>query len=338
MTEHREKRPDQIAQGIMIILASVVAMAFADAVVKLVSSNLTLWQVFAARSLFAVPCLIVLGHVRQVPFGAVFDPWVLLRSGLLVMTWLAFYASLPVLDLSVAAVAVYTNPILTALLCALVLGERVSGRQWLGVLVGFAGVAAILRPGTDAFTWLVGLPLLGAALYSAAMVLTRTKCQHNDAVNLALGLHGSFIVTGLGATAVLAVLDLEAETVAAYPFLLGTWTPMGSAEWALMAFLGVLSAAFFLGVARAYQIAPPQIIGTFDYAYLVSAALWGFIFFAEQPDALTLLGMALITSAGLLVAERRAEPLEGRECVERTPSSGELTESPGKPGRARPPR
>jgi len=41
-----------------------------------------------------------------------------------------------------------------------------------------------------------------------------------------------------------------------------------------MAFLGVLSAAFFLGVARAYQIAPLQIIGTFDYAYLISARIY----------------------------------------------------------------
>jgi drug/metabolite transporter (DMT)-like permease len=166
------KRPDQIAQGVTIILASVAAMAFADAVVKMVSSNLTVWQVLAARSLFAVPCLFAFGYITSASFPAIFNKWVLLRSALLVLTWLAFYASLPVLKLSVAAVAVYTNPILTALLSALVLGERVSTRQWLGVVVVFAGVAAILRPGTDAFTWLIVLPLMGAALYSTAMVLT----------------------------------------------------------------------------------------------------------------------------------------------------------------------
>ena len=313
VTEISAKRPDHVAQGIMIILASVAAMAFADAVVKLVSSNLTVWQVFAARSLFAVPCLVALGYFRNVQFGAILNQWVLLRSALLVLTWLAFYASLPVLKLSVAAVAVYTNPILTALLSALVLSERVSKRQWLGVLVGFAGVAAILRPGTDAFTWMIVLPLIGAAFYSSAMVLTRAECQGDDAVNLALGLHGSFIVTGIVAMVLLAILSLDPAFVASYPFLLGSWMPMGWSDWGLMAFLGVLSAAFFLGVARAYQIAPPQIIGTFDYAYLVSAAMWGFVFFAERPDGLTLLGMTLITVAGLLVAQRKAEPVSIRE-------------------------
>ncbi len=313
MTEAKTRKPDQIAQGVLLILASVTAMAFADAVVKLVSANLTVWQVFAARSLFALPCLVVLGWVTGVSFRAIFNKWILLRSALLVLTWLAFYASLPVLNLSVAAVAVYTNPILTALLSALVLGERVSKRQWLGVLVGFVGVAAILRPGTDAFTWWIALPLLAAAFYSSAMVLTRAKCQHDEAVNLAVGLHGFFILTGLIATALLATVKLDPASVATYPFLLGSWTPMGWTDWTLMAFLGILSAAFFLGVARAYQIAPPQIIGTFDYAYLVSAAIWGFVFFVETPDTFTVIGMALITIAGLLVAERKARPVSGRE-------------------------
>ncbi len=305
MNNGSARQPDRITEGVLIILASVAAMAFADAVVKLVSADLTVWQIFVARALFAAPCLLALGALRGTDLRKVFNPRVLARSGLLVLTWLVFYASLPVLDLSVAAVAVYTNPIFTALLSALVLAERVSARQWAGVAVGFVGVTAILRPGTDAFTWVIVLPLLAAGLYSIAMVFTRAKCQDEDAINLALGLQGTFIVTGMVATAILIVVDVSSETRAAYPFLLGHWMPMGPREWGLMAFLGILSAAFFLGVARAYQIAPPHIIGTFDYAYLISAALWGFVLFSEEPDALTLTGMALITVAGLLVASRR---------------------------------
>lgn len=306
-------RPDRIAQAIGIILASVVTMAFADAVVKLVSADLTLWQVFAARSLFAVPCLVALAYVKGTSLRPLSTKWVCVRSGLLVLTWLAFYAALPVLDLSVAAVAVYTNPILTALLSAALLGERVSGRQWLGVLMGFLGVVVILKPGSEAFSWMVLLPLLGAVFYSLAMVLTRSKCQKEGAVSLALGLHVSFIVTGLAATGVLALAGLGSDAKDAYPFLLGDWAAMGGREWALMALLGGLSAAFFLGVARAYQIAPPQVIAVFDYGYLVSAALWGFVFFSEEPDRLTILGMILITLAGLLVASRSAVPAPGRK-------------------------
>lgn len=297
---------DRTALGIVMILASVATMAFADAMVKLVSADLTLWQVFVTRSIFAIPVLLALALAGRKALRMRSPSWVLARSGLLVLTWLAFYASLPVLSLSVAAVAVYTNPILTALLSAVALRERVAPRQWCGVLAGFAGVVAILRPGTDAFSWMTFLPLVAAGLYSAAMVLTRGKCRDETPLVLALGLHVSFLVAGLLATAVLAGLQIGTDSANAYPFLLGDWAVMGQREWALMALLGVLSAAFFLGVARAYQIAPPQIIATFDYGYLVSAAFWGYLLFAETPDALTICGMALITAAGLLVALRRS--------------------------------
>ncbi len=306
MQDTKAAQPDQTALGIGIILASVLTMAFADAVVKLVSADLTVWQVFVARSLFAIPCLIAIVVAMDSGFRLRSPAWALIRSALLVLTWLLFYASLPVLSLSVAAVAVYTNPIITALLSAVVIGERVSPRQWFGVLLGFAGVIAILKPGSDAFSWFTMLPLMAAACYSLAMVLTRGKCQHEQPLVLGLALHCSFLVTGLIAIGVLAAIGLDGGTVAAFPFLFSGWTAMGAREWGLMALIGVLSAAYFVGVARAYQIAPPSIIGTFDYAYLVSAAIWGFIFFAETPDLLTICGMVLITAAGLLVAVRPA--------------------------------
>ena len=306
MPDMKAAKPDQTALGIGIILASVLTMAFADAVVKLVSADLTVWQVFVARSLVAIPCLIAILLAMGVRFKLLSPKWALIRSALLVLTWLFFYASLPVLTLSVAAVAVYTNPIITALLSAIVIGEKVSGRQWAGVLLGFLGVIAILKPGTDAFSWFTLLPLIAAACYSLAMVLTRGKCQHEQPLVLGLALHCLFLITGAVAVGVLAVIGLDAGTIAALPFLFNGWTAMGGREWGLMALLGVLSAAYFVGVARAYQIAAPSIIGTFDYAYLVSAAVWGFIFFAETPDVFTICGMILITAAGLLVAVRPA--------------------------------
>ena len=302
MARGLEARPQRTALGVGLILVSVLTMAFADAVVKLVSAELTLWQVFAARSLVAIPILVVLLLAGGIGLKLRAPGWAVLRAGLLVLAWMAYYASLPVLSLSVAAVAVYTGPILIALMSAALIGEPVSARQWGGVLLGFLGVIAILKPGTEAFSWFTLLPLLGAAFYALAMVLTRSKCQDEAPLTLALALHVCFLLAGVAATGVLAIIGLGADTTAAYPFLLGDWAPMGLEAWGLMALIGALSVAYFAGAARAYQIAAPSIVATFDYAYLVSAALWGFVFFAERPGLLTMAGMVLITLAGLLVA------------------------------------
>lgn len=305
VTEAATTGKDRTAQGILLILGSVALMAFADAMVKLASADLTVWQIFATRSLIALPLMAVIARVADRNGFRLRTPgWALLRSALLVLTWLTFYASLPFLTLSVAAVAVYTNPIMIALLSAMLLGGGVSPRQWGGVLLGFLGVVTILRPGTEAFSWAVLLPLLAAAFYAMSMVLTRLKCRDESPLALGLTLHASFVVTGVVATVLIGLLDPSPDLQMANPFLLGDWSPMDQGAWGLMALLGLLSAAYFVGVARAYQIAPPQIIATFDYAYLVSAAIWGFVFFAEAPDLFTVAGMALITLAGLMVASR----------------------------------
>ena len=300
-------KPDQITQGVILILASVFAMGFADAIVKLMSSDLTVWQIFVSRSLFAVICLTAFAYVSKKNLKPQNLTWVIIRSALLVFSWLALYASFPILDLSIAAVVVYTNPILTVLLSAVLLKERVSLLQWGGVLLGFIGVVIILNPGSDSFSWFILLPLLAAAFYSLAMILTRSKCQSEGAVSLSLALHCSLIITGLIAIGILTAIDLDTSTKASYPFLFESWVTMGLKEWALMALLGVLFAGYATGTARAYQIAPPQIIATFDYGYLISAIIWGFLFFSEKLELRTIIGMILITLAGIIVARQSSK-------------------------------
>lgn len=312
MVRNSEPVGDQTALGVVIILVSVLMMSFADALVKFISADLTIWQIFFARSLFGIPILFMLARALKVSLKLREPQWVFARSLCLLLCWLALYASFTVLTLSVAAVAVYTNPVITSLLSAALIGERVTRRQWGGTLLGFLGVMAIIRPGTDSFSWFVILPLIAAALYSIAMIITRSKCQNEAPLTLALALLGFFFVAGMIGIAALAMIGLEANTKSAFPFLLGDWSPMGLREWSLMALLGVLAATYFMGVARAYQIAPPQIIGTFDYGYLVSAALWGYLFFSETPDLATVGGMILITLAGLLVAAPSSKELKAK--------------------------
>ena len=291
--------------GIAIIVVSVFAMAFADAVVKLVSSSLSIWQVFLVRSLFGVPVLLLIARATRVGFSLKRPGWAILRSVLLVSTWIAYYASLPVLNLSVAAIAVYTNPIIIALLSAWLLGDRVTPRQWIGVFLGFLGVVTILRPGTSGFSWYTVLPLLAALFYALAMILTRSKCRDDQPLLLGLNLHLTFIVTGALGIFCLYILNLDTQVSSSYPFLLDGWASLSGKDLALLALLGVLAGGYFVGVAKAYQIAPSPIIATFDYFYLISAAIWGFVFFAERPDIWVALGMVLITLAGLLVAGRK---------------------------------
>lgn len=296
------------ALGVAAILGATLVMTFADAMVKASSGDLSLWQIYVSRSLGALPLLLALALALRAPLLPRAGGWTLLRSALLALMWLVYYAALPMMSLSVAAVALYIAPLLIALMSARMTGERVGPRKWAALLIGFGGVLVIMRPASDAFSWAALLPAAGAFLYALAMVLTRAKCLGEPPLTLALYLNLALLVTGLAALAALWGLGLPAETAEAYPFLLTGWRPMTGADWRLMALLGILMIGYSALVGVAYQIAPPAIVATFGYSYLVFAALWSFALFAEIPDGPTLAGMAMIAAAGLmtLAPARRA--------------------------------
>ena len=301
-------RPAQPLLGVALIVGSVFLMSFGDALIKYNSASFTAWQIFALRSVITVPILIALMLILAP--GESLMPrsmrWVGLRSTLLVLMWIAYYAALPLISLSAAAVAFYTAPLFMALLSRSLIGEPVGPLRWLGIVLGFVGVLIVLRPGGDTFSAAALLPVLAALFYALAAIITRAQCAGERPLVLALGLNLGLLVAGLIASAGLALFPPSDAGVAAHPFLFGPWAAMGAREWALMALLAVLMVFFGTGVAMAYQVAPAALIGTFDYSYVVFAVVWSYVLFAERPDAAAIVGLVLIAAAGALVAGRSA--------------------------------
>jgi drug/metabolite transporter (DMT)-like permease len=297
------KRP---ALAVAVIIITVFAMAFADAIVKAVSSLMPLWQVFVVRSLIAIPLITLVAFLgpatRLRPLSL---RWTLLRSFLLVLMYIAIYAAIPVLSLSAIAASLYTGPLFIAIFSALMIGEPVGPGRWAAIILGFIGVLFIIRPGGDTFSWAALIPVAAAVFYALAAVITRAKCPDENPVVMALGLNYALLATGMIASASLLLLNLAPETQALYPFLVGDWISMTDREWAVLTVLALLIVGIGVGLAKAYQSGPPAVIATFDYSYLIFAAFWSFIFFGEVPDRFTMIGIGLIFCSGLLVLNPR---------------------------------
>ena len=89
-----------------------------------------------------------------------------------IMTGLNFWA-LQYLQLDVTGAIQFSVPILIAVISARLLGERLDARRWIAILVGFAGVLLIVRPGSQGFHPAIILSLLNAVLYALFNMLTR---------------------------------------------------------------------------------------------------------------------------------------------------------------------
>jgi len=292
------KQPDRIFASAAMIVFAVFLMALQDAIIKVASSGLTLWQIYVLRSSLALPVLLVAGIGSAATLRSALGFWALFRAVLLMLMYVSLYASIRVLPLATMAAGFYTGPLFIALLSGLLIGEPVRRNQWLALAIGFAGVLLVLRPGAGSFTGYVLLPVLSGFLYALAAVLTRGRCQDTSPVTLAISLNIVLLAAGLLATLVLAVS--APSLAAADPFLFGRWAVMELSDWALVATLAVLIVGIGLGLAGAYRSAPPAIIASFDYSYLVFSTVFGVLMFAEVPDLQTVSGMALIAGAGFL--------------------------------------
>ncbi len=297
------KTPDNVRLGVGTIVGTVLALSLGDALIKALGGGggMGIWQLFAVRSLLAFPILLVgalliFGAHRLAPRSIV---WIAVRSSLLAVMWIAYYLSLPLLPLAVAAAAYYTLPLFIVAFAAVFGGEVVGRTQWVGVGLGFLGIILVLRPGGEAFQWAALLPILAAILYAAAMILTRTKCLDEHPASLALGLNATFILFGGAGLALGWLLGVDGTG-----FLTTSWAAMSSEEWRNIVILAALILVASVGTAVAYQSAPASTIGTFDFSYVGFALIWGTVFFDERPDMVAIAGIALIVVAGILAVRR----------------------------------
>lgn len=289
---------DNVPLAIAVIVFAVLALSLGDALIKFTSGQFVLWQTFVLRSLLVVPLL--LAYLAVFDRAALGVPpalgWTAVRSLMLVAMWIVYYVALPHLELSIAAAAYYTLPLFITLFSALLIGDKVSPLGWAAVVVGFVGVLLILRPKAGDFNAYALLPLLAAILYALAMILTRTKCRAVNPIMLAVGLNVAFIIIG----GIAAVLIAAFYSGSRSGFMFGQWASMDADAWLSMSILAAAILIGSVGAAIAYQKARPSVVGTFDFAYVGFAVFWGLVFFAEVPDPLSVLGMAMIVGAGIL--------------------------------------
>jgi len=303
-----QARPQNIARGITLIVATMFVVSIQDVIYKFFSSELSIWQIFALRGQLALPLLFALAWVRGIGRDVLVDAlrkWTLLRSFFMTLCFLAFYAAIPFLSLSTVGAANYMAPIFVTLLSAYVINEPVGLRGWIAVFAGFVGVIILLQPGTDAFSPWALLPVIGAVFYALSHILTRTKCLLVPLPTMALSLNIVMLSVGLIMSGIILIWQRSEALTRAYPYLLGGWSPVGTSDWLVLGLLAILTVVIGLGIAGAYQAASPSIVATFEYCYLVFVAMWDYLFFATSPNNATILGMLLIIGAGLMILRRK---------------------------------
>ncbi|MFC3123857.1 DMT family transporter [Pseudoroseomonas globiformis] len=279
-----------ILTGVLLQLLAIAFFVAMDTSIKLLTADFPVGQLMFAR--FAVSVLLV-ATVMRVVKGRV--PWRSRAPGLQAVRSLSlaganclFSLALMQVPLSDATAVNFASPLFTVAMASLWLGEKVSARRWLGIVIGLAGVAVALRPpfltGGPMPHWAILLPLGTAFLYGVYQILTRKLAALDDPDT-------TILHTSVAASLATALVQ---------PFL---WiTPDSMAGWGSLLSLGVLGCIGHVFLVLAFARAPASVLAPMMYSQLLWAVLASWLVFSHPPDRFTWIGAAVITLGGLLVA------------------------------------
>ena len=270
-----------------LIVCATLLFATMGVCVKLASAEYPAGEIVLYRSLSGALMMLAFARWKGGTLATRVPSMHFWRSFSGVVSLCLWFYAIGNLPLATAMTLNYMSSVWMALFLlggAIALGtSRVDGRLIATVLVGFAGVALILRPTIEEQQLWHGLMGLLSGVIAATAYLQVT----------ALGRIGEpeyrivfwFSVGGVGAGA-LSLL----------------WTGLHSHSWrgaGLLLAVGVLATLAQLMITRAYSTGRTLVIASLQYLGIAWSFAYGVLLFGDHVTAMAIAGMLLIVAAGL---------------------------------------
>ena len=277
-----------MVKGISFGFLAMAIFACGDASVKAIGDRMTVFEIGFFTTAFAC---IALPFVRQ-PHERWRDMFRMHRPGLVMLRTVAgvlagIFSIIAFTTLPLAEVysLIFLSPLFVTILSIPFLGETVGWRRALAILVGFAGVLLVVRPG---FRELMPghLAAAGAALCGATTVLALRALGPTEK---RITLMGVVFTAALAFNGVMMLFDFHMPA---------------PTDFLLTALAGLCGGTAHMLLMAAVRAAPANRIAPAQYSQIAWAILLGALFFDEFPDAVAIGGIGLVVFAGLFTFVR----------------------------------
>lgn len=279
-----------LQRGAGLAIVGAFSFACASALVKVAANDLPNVMVVFLRTLFGLLALLPwLLHRRRGSGISLKTRRIgnhLLRVGFGVSAMYCFFYAISQMDLASAVLLNYSQPLFLPFIAWVWLSEKPPGRIFPAVLMGFVGVALILKPGLGWFGSVGIIGLAAGILAATAMTAIRSMADTEPALRIVF----YFCIFSVLFTFIPALLF---------------WQTPSAQTWLAMAGAGAFATLGQLTLTRAYTLAPAAHIGSLVYTTVLFAALLGWLFWRETPDLLSAAGAAMVIIAAVIVVFAR---------------------------------
>lgn len=277
------------AKGALLMTGSMASFTLNDAFMKSLGDHLPLFQAIFLRgigtTLFLIALTIWMGQLRLAASRRDWTLMIVRAVSEMGGAWFFITAlfHMPFANLSAILQAL---PLAVTLAGAVFLGESVGWRRMAAIVIGFAGVMLIVRPGADGFTIyaLYGLATVGCV--TVRDIVSRMMSRELPSLMVAS-------VSALGVT-------LFAATGSAFE----SWAPVTLPVALKLAGAMVFVFGGYLFSVSAMRVGELSFVAPFRYTSLIVALIVGALVFGTFPDALTLTGAGIVVATGLFTLYR----------------------------------
>ncbi|TVS03789.1 MAG: DMT family transporter [Rhodobacteraceae bacterium] len=272
-------------RGAMLMALAMAGFSLEDMFIKLLADALPVGQILV---LLGVVGALVFGLIAHRKGQPLVTPLLLTRAVIIrnlseMIGTIGFVLGFVLASLATATAILQSAPLLVTLGAVLFLGEKVGWRRWSAIAVGFLGVLLIVRPGMAGFEPASLLALIGVFGLAGRDLATRAIPREVSSYQLSSWAFAIIVPAGL-----FLMLVMGEAPVAPSPI-----------EWATLAVaMGVGVIAYYALVAS-MRLGELSFVTPFRYTRMLFALIVAVLVFGERPDALTLIGSAIIVAAGL---------------------------------------
>ncbi len=273
-------------QGMMLVLGSTLFLASMAAMVRHLSDSVPPMEAAFFRNfiglLILLPTLFKYGPslLKTDNLG-----FMALRGVVNAGAMITYFLAITMIPLAEVAALNF----IVSLLAVLILKERMGMRRTLSLVIGFSGALIIIRPGVEIVHVGAIFALTSAITWAFAVIVIKHLTGNNS----------SLTITFYG------VLFL---TIFTLPPALYDWVWPKPEDYIWLAALAGAGTIGQLMFAQGMRSADATLVMPFDFAKLIWASLFGFIFFSQVPTVWTFAGGALIFAGATYLTYR-----EGRD-------------------------
>lgn len=284
--------------AITLKLSAIFLFSVMSALIKATSDEVPAGEAVFFRSFFAIPVILVwIASRGELRSGLVAQkPMVHVWRGVIGTSAMGLtFAGLGLLPLPEVTAIGYATPILTLILAAFMLGERIRLIRLSAVLIGLVGVMIMLWPRLGAGAGAQDAATLGALLILGATTL-RALVQ----------IHIRKMVETERTSAIVFYFSATASALALLTIPFG-WVLPRVETLVLLVLAGLVGGTAQILMTSSYRFGAASMLAPYEYASMLFAILIGYVWFHEVPTLIMLLGAALVIAGNILVIWRERQ-------------------------------